>query len=134
MMDGKLALRLGVALAVAGAAMYPLAAQTPELGMLGGLAKGEWELRVRGDGPSQRICVRNGHEFLQLRHRQGGCDRFIVKDEADEVTVQYTCRGNGYGRTNVRREGNGLIQIRSQGIQGGLPFSVQGEARRIGSC
>ena len=83
---------------------------------------------------STRICVRTGREFIQIRHRQPGCEQFVVQDDPNEVTVQYTCRGNGYGRTTIRREGAGLVQIRSQGIRGGAPFSLDGEARRTGGC
>ncbi|MGB3795217.1 MAG: hypothetical protein WA957_02830 [Alteraurantiacibacter sp.] len=57
-----------------------------------------------------------------------------MQDESKEVTVQYTCRGNGYGRTTIRRESRDVVQIRSQGIHGGAPFSIEGEARRVGSC
>lgn len=112
----------------------PLAAQAPELAMLDGLTKGAWTLRIRDDGTQRRICVRDGREFIQLRHRQAGCSRFVVQDGADEVVVQYTCRGNGYGRTSIRREGNTLVQIRSQGIEAGTPFSFSAEARHSGSC
>jgi hypothetical protein len=123
------ALAAGAALAAA-----PLEAQAPELAMLDALAKGAWNLRIRDDGSQQRICVRDGREFIQLRHRQPGCSRFVVQDSAEEVVVQYTCRGNGYGRTSIRREGNALVQIRSQGIEGGTPFSFTAEARQSGSC
>ena len=123
----------GVAVAIM-IASAPLEAQAPELAMLDSLAKGAWNLRIRDDGSQQRICVRDGREFIQLRHRQPGCSRFIVQDGADEVVVQYTCRGNGYGRTSIRREGNALVQIRSQGIEGGTPFSFSAEARRSGNC
>jgi hypothetical protein len=119
------------ALALAAA---PLEAQAPELAMLDALAKGAWNLRIRDDGTQRRICVRDGREFIQLRHRQPGCSRFVVQDGADEVIVQYTCRGNGYGRTSIRREGNALVQIQSQGIEGGTPFSFSAEARHNGSC
>jgi hypothetical protein len=115
-------------------AFTPVAAQAPELAMLDGLTRGAWDLRLRPEGTTQRICLRNGREFIQLQHRQAGCDRFVVQDEASEVTVQYTCRGNGYGRTTIRREGNGLVQVRSQGIAGGSPFSIEGEARHVGAC
>lgn len=115
-------------------ASAPLEAQAPELAMLNGLAKGGWDLRIRDDGSQQRICVRDGREFIQIRHRQPGCSRFVVQDGPDEVVVQYTCRGNGYGRTSIRREGNSLVQIRSQGIEGGTPFSFSAEARRSGGC
>ena len=123
------------AVAVAAAFVWaPLQAQAPELAMLDGLAKGAWSLRIRDDDSQQRICVRDGREFIQLRHRQPGCSQFVVQDGADEVVVQYTCRGNGYGRTSIRREGNGLVQIRSQGIEGGTPFAFSAEARQNGSC
>lgn len=114
--------------------VVPLAAHSAELAMLDSLVKGEWTLRVRDDGSAQRICVRDGRELVQLRHRQAGCSRFVVQDGADEVVIQYTCPGNGYGRTSIRREGNSLVQIQSQGIYEGAPFSFSGEARRSGSC
>jgi hypothetical protein len=121
-----------VAAALAFAAV-PLEAQAPEMAMLDTLTKGSWNLRIRDNG-TQRICVRDGRELIQLRHRQAGCSRFVVQDGADEVVVQYTCRGNGYGRTSIRREGNALVQIQSQGIEGGTPFSFSAEARYSGSC
>src|SRR6187551_460882 len=89
----------------------PLAVHAAELGMLDSLTKGEWNLRIRDNGSEQRICVRDGRELIQLRHKQPGCSRFVVRDDANEVVVQYTCRGNGYGRTSIRREGNALVQI-----------------------
>jgi hypothetical protein len=112
----------------------PLAGHAAELGMLDTLTKGAWNLRVRSDGSEQRICLRDGRELIQLRHKQAGCSRFVVQDGADEVVVQYTCRGNGYGRTSIRRESNGLVQVQSQGIIDGAPFSISGEARHSGSC
>ncbi|QZH76629.1 MAG: hypothetical protein JY451_07420 [Erythrobacter sp.] len=112
----------------------PVAAQAPELAMLDTLTRGSWTLTLREEGTSEQICVRTGREFIQLRHRQPGCEQFVVRDEANVVTVQYTCRGNGYGRTTIRKEGNALVQIRSEGIRAGAPFSIEGEARRTGSC
>lgn len=129
-------IRFGILSAVAAAvfALAPASAQAPELAMLNSLHKGAWELRLRPENSTQRICVRTGQEFVQIRHRQPNCDRFVVQDEANEVTVQYTCRGNGYGRTTIRKEGRDVVQIRSQGIHGGTPFSIEGEARHVGSC
>jgi hypothetical protein len=115
-------------------AAVPLAVDAAELGMLDSLAKGAWNLRIRDDGSEQRICVRDGRELIQLRHKQARCSRFVVQDDTDEVVVQYTCRGNGYGRTSIRREANGLVQVQSQGIVDGAPFSISGEARHSGSC
>lgn len=112
----------------------PAEAQAPGLAMLDRLQAGEWEIRYRDGASPRRVCVRNGRELIQLRHREPNCNRFVVEDGASEVTVQYTCRGNGYGRTNIRRESNILVQLESQGIEGGLPFSFTAEGRRLGAC
>lgn len=127
---------IGIACAAAALvfALAPVSAQAPELAMLDTLTEGAWSLRLRSEGTTQRICLRTGREFIQLRHRQPNCEQYVVQDEANEVTVQYTCRGNGYGRTTIRREGSDIIQVRSQGIYGGAPFSLEGEARHVGPC
>jgi hypothetical protein len=112
---------------------WPLAAAGPELAMLAGLTKGKWEVRVRGEGV-RNVCLRSGPEFIQIQHTEAGCSRFVVDDTATDVTVQYTCRGNGYGRTHVRKESAKLVQIDSTGIRGGMPFDITAEARHVGSC
>ena len=126
--------KVGAAAAAMTLAGAPLEAQAPELAMLDALTKGGWNLRLRDDGSQQRICVRDGREFIQLRHRQPGCSRVVVRDGTDEVVVQYTCPGNGYGRTTIRREGSTLVQIQSQGFESGTPFSLSAEARQSGTC
>lgn len=113
----------------------PAVGQGPALGMLDQLEKGGWDLRVRGDGAGpRRLCLRDGREFLQLEHAGQACSRHVVEDTASQVTVQYTCKGAGYGRTTVRRESNRLVQVDSQGIADGLPFAYAAEARRAGDC
>lgn len=112
----------------------PTAAQGPALAMLDGLQTGEWEVRERDGGATQRLCVRNGRDLIQLRHRKPGCNRFVIEDSASEVTVQYTCPGDGYGRTSIRRESSVLVQLESQGIAGGRPFAFTAEGRRLGAC
>ena len=114
--------------------LSPATAQAPSLAMLSGLENGQWEVRFRDGAPARRVCVHSGLELIQLQHADSGCNRFVVEDGVKEVTVQYTCRGNGYGRTSVRRESNSLVQIESQGIAGGLPFQFSAEARRTGAC
>lgn len=134
-MTSKALVRMVLAGATVLAAAMPAVAQAPKLAMLDSLAHGEWELRYRkGDEPSRHICVHTGREFIRLRHHQGNCHNYVVQDEPDQVTVQYTCSGDGYGRTTIRRESSHLVQIESQGIQAGTPFSVRGEARYTGSC
>lgn len=105
------------------------------LGMLQQLEKGSWELRVRGEStPARRLCLRDGQELIQLQHPANQCARHVVEDAAGLVTVQYTCRGAGYGRTTIRRESPRLVQVDSQGIADGLPFAFAAEARRVGAC
>jgi hypothetical protein len=58
----------------------------------------------------------------------------VIDDTPNEMTVQYTCPGNGYGRTHIRRESDHLVQIDSQGIEDGLPFAFTAEARWAGAC
>jgi hypothetical protein len=112
----------------------PAAAQAPGLAMLDKLDRGEWEVRFRDGSGSKRLCLKSGRELIQLRHTQPNCARFVVDDEADLVTVQYTCKGSGYGRTSIRRESARLAQLDSQGIAEGLPFQFTAEARRVGPC
>ena len=112
---------------------WPATARAPSLGMLDTLEKGGWTLHVR-DGDSERLCVRTGREFIQLRHSQTNCGRFVIEDAPDEIDVQYTCPGAGYGRTSVRRETRTLVQVQSRGIANGSPFAVVAEARREGAC
>lgn len=112
----------------------PAFAQANQLAMLTNLTKGEWTVNFRDGSPSRKICLRRGTELIQLRHRAGNCNRFVVEDGSSKVTVQYTCPGDGYGRTNVRRETSSLVQIQSKGYASGAPFQMTGEARRTGSC
>lgn len=120
------------ALPLAGLAVPSLAQGS--LAMLDTLDDGAWEIRFRNGTPPRQLCVRSGREFIQLRHSESGCNRFVVEDGREEVTVQYTCPGNGFGRTNIRKEGSGLVQIDTQGIVDGRPFQFSAEARRIGPC
>ena len=105
---------------VAGFAAPVLAARQP-LAMLDEVESGRWELR-------------DARRLIQMRHPFDNCERLIVNDTPTDVTVQYTCRGRGYGRTHIRRESNRLLQVDSQGIAEGLPFAFVAEARRIGDC
>jgi len=111
-----------------------LAAQGDGLAMLGTLGKGEWTIKQRGGAADRKICVRTGTELIQIMHRESGCSQFVVEDGAARVTVQYTCPGNGYGRTSIRRETAGLVQLESQGIHNGMPFQMTAEGRRTGPC
>lgn len=130
--------RFSLALAVAGVSAVfaaPVLGQRPALGMLDQIEKGRWELRIRDKGGGvERLCLGDPRRLIQLRHPAANCERLVVNDGASEVTVQYTCRGQGYGRTYIRLESSRLVQIESQGIADGLPFSFAAEGRRVGDC
>ena len=121
-------------LACAGACLaWPAAARDPSLRMLDTLEKGGWSLHIR-EGGIQRICLHNGRELIQLRHNQANCGRFVIEDGPEAIDVQYTCPGAGYGRTSIRRETRGLVQVQSRGIANGEPFAISAEARHDGHC
>lgn len=126
---------LTIALSATVAALSgPAAAQRP-LAMLETLESGRWELRERGSGAApEQVCLGDPQRLIQLRHPGVACERMTITDTPGEVTVQYTCRGQGYGRTHIRRESGRLIQLDSQGIAHGLPFSFAAEGRRVGAC
>lgn len=125
----------GLSFAAFATIAVPALGQKPALGMLDELERGGWELRQRGGDASVRnICLDSGRRLIQLRHPGVPCTTVVVADSAAQVTVQYTCHGQGYGRTQIRRETNRLIQIDTQGIVNGLPFSYSAEGRRTGEC
>lgn len=95
---------------------------------------GLWSLRMRGSSAGERICVADGRRLIQLRHPQANCRQLVVNDDLDEITVQYSCPGRGYGRTHLRLESHSLVQVESQGVAGKQPFEFVAEARRVGSC
>ena len=133
---GSVGLRLRVLLGLLPAVLLlaPAAAQAPSLRMLDQLQRGEWELRFRDGTPTRKICLRTGRELIQLRHPGRDCSQYVVDDNPDEVTVQYTCPGNGYGLTNIRKGAGSLVQIESSGLVMSRAFDFTAEARKIGSC
>ncbi len=122
-----------IALGCAAASAVP--AQAPSLGMLDRLEKGSWQLRERGkEDVLQTICVGDARRMIQIQHPRSTCSRYVIEDTPNSVTVHYTCPGAGHGRTSIRSETNRLVQIDTQGIAEGRPFSQAIEARRTGGC
>lgn len=113
----------------------PVAGQRAQLAMLNQIEGGRWELRIREpEGGVQQLCINDGRRLIQLRHPALACESTVLSDSNSEVTVQYVCRGRGYGRTHIRRESGRLIQLDTQGIANGLPFAFSAEGRRVGEC
>lgn len=103
--------------------------------MLNRLEAGQWELR-NGPGNTRiaAICLGNPILLTQPRHGATPCTRDVVAADADSMTVNYSCPGQGRGRTTIRFETPRLVQIDSQGLDRGMPFALRAEARRIGPC
>ena len=135
MTSGLHALSAAVAMLIAAS---PVASQARSEPPLRGLEPGEWELRERPEegrkGDIRRICLADLRQLIQLRHGRNSCKRLTVDEGAKRLTVSYDCAGAGGGRTDLRIETPRLVQIRSQGIEGGAPFSFSMEGRRIGAC
>lgn len=125
-----------LALLIGGAALL-VAATTPRASVLAfsRIQAGSWQLRaLDGSTPSQRICVQDPYELIQLRHPGIACSRFVLANEAQTATVHYTCTGAGFGRTTIRIETPALMRIESQGLANQSPFQIAFEARRLGPC
>ena len=103
--------------------------------MLDRLEKGSWQLKERGgDQVVQTMCLGDPRRLIQVYHARTGCSRYVIEDTPNSVTVHYTCPGAGHGRTTIRSETNRLVQIDTQGIADGRPFSQAIEARRVAGC
>ena len=103
--------------------------------MLSRLEAGQWELRnAAGNTRIAAICLGNPILLTQPRHGAAPCTRDVVAADASSMTVNYTCPGQGRGRTTIRFETPRLVQIDSQGLDRGMPFALRAEARRIGPC
>ncbi|WP_327785559.1 DUF3617 domain-containing protein [Sphingomonas changnyeongensis] len=124
---------LGPALA---SAMPPVRdAVLPRLAVLGRIQPGLWALRDREpDGRTRQQCIVDPDMFVQLAHPGPRCQRFVIDDQPVTGTVHYSCPGAGHGRTTIRLETPALIQIDSQGVTAGAPFSMAVEGRRLGDC
>lgn len=127
--------RFWLTIAVTASALaVPVAAQAPGLAMLGQLERGLWQLRDREGGTPRTICLGDARQLLQPQHSGLQCPRYVIEDTASSVTVHYSCAGAGHGHTTIRRETNRLVQVDTQGVAGGAPFSIAYEARRVGAC
>jgi hypothetical protein len=80
------------------------------------------------------ICLGDPLLLAQPQHGPQPCTREVLSTELHSVTVAYTCPGMGRGQTQLRIETPRLVQIDSQGLHNGAPFSFRAEARRTGPC
>ncbi len=110
-------------------------AQSPAMAAIDGLQKGAWTLKQRGsNGNGREVCLGDAIKLTQIQHGNANCTRYIIENAPNKLRVSYKCGGLGHGVTEIRRESSGLIQIYSQGIANGAPFSISLEGRRTGPC
>jgi hypothetical protein len=110
-------------------------AQAPAPTALAPLETGLWEFKeLEGSSHATRLCVTDLRQLLQPLQPTPLCKQFTAENDGDHAAVAYDCAARGQGRTSLRVETARLVQIDSQGIAGGRPFSVRYEARRLGAC
>ncbi len=121
-------------LAASLAMAIPAPAFAPSLVALDGVARGNWDLTGREGSTNRKVCVRAGHELLQLRDDAGRCTRTIISNSASNLEAQFSCAGGSQARVELRVETPRLAQISVQGIADGSPFNDSYEARHTGPC
>ncbi|MDO9490106.1 MAG: hypothetical protein Q7J32_17155 [Sphingomonadaceae bacterium] len=115
------------------------AAPVPSLKLFDGFRPGMWQMTPRDSAGSPGTvaprCLANPDRLVHTGHSSanGDCGHTVVEDGADRATVTYVCKGQGYGRTSIRREGDGFI-VDAQGIDGRDPYELRGEYKRVGDC
>lgn len=111
-------------------------APSSDANLLSSLKNGLWQFKepARGNGVVDAICVGDVTKFVKIKNKNDVCTLKMLRSEANSVTYDYSCSGKGKGRTMIRKETNGLVQIHSQGIANGELFDFKLEARHTGSC
>lgn len=137
-MSGKGAGSRWGALFLAGAALCAAPAwslATARIAALAKLAPGRWEVRdLAGGARPAALCLGDPDALVRFEHRGARCTAETVEDGDGAATVQYSCRGRGFGHSKIRVETPRLVRIDTQGLSDGRPFAYRLEARRVGSC
>ena len=100
---------------------------------LGGLERGQWQLRD-GEGQVRQLCLGNPSTLIQIMHGNTQCEHFVMENTQRSATIRYTCPSHGHGRTTISVDTPRVINLETQGVANGAPFSEQFEGRRIGAC
>lgn len=125
------ALLFGLAVVVA----VPALALAGDIPALARLERGKWLVRSAAQSRIERtICLGDPALLLQIEHGAAGCSRALVTADEHGGTIQYTCRGRGYGRTSVRVETSTVATIDTQGLIDGRPFAYRATARKVSHC
>lgn len=105
------------------------------LNALSDFQPGRWRIVEAGhpDHPRGR-CLPDRQTLLTGGRRAAECRFIIVRNDNNDAAVTYQCAGGLSGRTDLRREAEGLLTLTTQGLEGGLPFARREEWRRVGEC
>lgn len=115
------------------AAFVPGAAAQPSA--LAQTQPGLWEISgAPGTSAPIRQCVADVATLARFEHRSKACTAKILKDANSAILVEYTCRGAGFGNSEIDVITPRSLRISTQGISGGLPFNYVLQARRIDDC
>lgn len=130
----KRSMRLVIAgaLLLFGAASAP-AQRNPALTALGSIERGQWQLRDE-EGTTRRLCLANPAALLQIMHGNTQCEHFVMENTPRSATIRYTCPSHGHGRTTISVDTPRVVNIQTQGVANGAPFSERFEGRRTGAC
>lgn len=111
-------------------------AQADGSSLLQSLERGLWQLRALSgsDAAASQLCLGDPRLLVQIQHGATNCTHQLVDAGPNSVTISYSCKGAGQGLTTIRKESGRLVQIKSQGIRNGSPFSFTVEGRRSGAC
>ncbi len=114
----------------------PHAAQAQDSNLLSSLKSGLWQFREkeRSDDIVDAICVGDINKMIKIKNKNDSCTFKMLSESGNSVTYDYNCAGKGKGRTTIRKETSGLVQISSQGITDGQLFDFKLEARHAGNC
>jgi hypothetical protein len=137
-MIGSVAARRRGALIIVGIVAFavPASAAAPTIAALAKLEKGRWQVRELDNAVAPTaLCLGDPARLLRFEHRAvGGCASEILGNGPASATVQYNCRGRGFGHSTLRVETPRSVRVDTQGMSGGRPFSYRLEAQRIGTC
>jgi hypothetical protein len=137
-MTGLVAVRRRGALILSGIALLvvPAHAAAPTLAALSKLEKGRWQVRELDNAtPATSLCIGDPAVLLRFEHRSFPACASEVLDSAPAAgTIQYSCKGRGFGHSHLRVETPRTVRVDTQGFSNGRPFSYRLEARRTGAC
>jgi hypothetical protein len=109
------------------------AASRPAL--LGQTRGGLWEVsRLPSRGMARRMCIADPALLARFEHRNRSCTQTVIRDDASQAEVHYSCQGGAFGQTSLSLLTPRSLRIETQGISGDSPFHYVLHARRVGEC